>query len=297
MRLSDLQARARRPEPFEPSEALFWDDPHISASLLRAHLDDGVEEATRPVASIRATVDRLVREGLVGPGVRVLDLGCGPGRYAELLASVGCDVTGVDLSTRSIAHARARAAERGLQIEYRVQDFRTIEDVAAYDVVLQVYGELSTFADDVRDRLLATLRRALVPGGRLVFDVSTPAHRRRVGQRHAWAVHDEGFWRPEPHLVLSDGFAYPGDVWCNQYLVATDGDVTAYRMWFHDYVPGTITPVLEAAGFVVERTWDALEGIGSRDGEWLAVLARATSGHVGRNGATGSSGAAGLRAR
>jgi SAM-dependent methyltransferase len=290
VRIHDLQLRARRPEPFQPSEAPFWDDPHISTYLLAAHLDDDVEEATRPVLAIRATVDRLVREGIVGPGTRVLDLGCGPGRYAELLASVGCYVTGVDFSTRSIAYARARAAERGLDIDYREQDFHMLDDVAAFDVVLQVYGELSTFADDVRDALLATLRRAVVPGGLLIFDVSTPAHRRRVGQRHEWTVHDAGFWRPEPHLILADGFAYPGDVWCNQYLVATDGDATAYRMWFHDYVPETITPVLERAGFVVEETWDALDGAGcGHPGEWLAVLARATSAATGRtSGSIGS---------
>jgi SAM-dependent methyltransferase len=294
VRLSDLEARAGRPEPFEPSEAPFWDDPHISTGLLAAHLDDDVEEATRPIAAIRATVDRLVREGIVGPGTRVLDLGCGPGRYAELLASVGCYVTGVDLSTRSIAYARARAAERGLDIDYRVQDFHTLDDVAAFDVVLQVYGELSTFSDDVRDALLVTLRRALVPGGLLVFDVSTPAHRRRVGQLHEWTVHDAGFWRSEPHLILADGFPYPGDVWCNQYLIATDGDVTAYRMWFHDYVPETITPVLEAAGFVVEKTWDVFGGAGSAHlGEWLGVLARAN----GASGRTERSLGSRLRAR
>lgn len=272
--IDDLVARARRPDPFEPSDAPFWDDPHISTHLLRAHLDDTVEEASRPAETIHATVDRLVRDGVVGPGTRVLDLGCGPGRYAELLASAGCRVTGVDLSARSIDYARRRAVELGLDIDYRVQDFQTLDDVAAFDVALQVYGEVSTFSDDARDRLLATIRRALVVDGVLVFDLSTPAHRRRVGQRRGWSVHKEGFWRPGPHLVLVDGFAYPDDVWCDQYVVATDEDVSVYRMWFHDYLPATITPVLERAGFAVEHTWAGLEGGPYDGGEWLGVLAR-----------------------
>ena len=147
MTIPELLARAGRPELFQPSDALFWDDPYISAQLLKMHLDDGIDAASRPAVVIRATVDRLVRDGVVSPGTRVLDLGCGPGRYAELLASVGCRVNGVDLSARSIAYARERAKERGLDIEYRVQDFHTLADVAAFDVVLQVFGELSTFAD------------------------------------------------------------------------------------------------------------------------------------------------------
>jgi SAM-dependent methyltransferase len=272
--MEDIRVRARRPEPFEPSEAPFWDDPYISGELLRAHLDDADEWASRPYSTIVATIDRLVRDGIVSPGTRVLDLGCGPGRYAEVLASVGCHVTGVDMSPRSIAYARERAAQRRLDIEYRLQDVRTLDDVAGYDVVLQVYGELSTFSDPVRDALLATIRRALVPGAWLVFDVSTPVHRARVGAHHDWSVHAGGFWRGESHLVLADGFPYADDVWCDQYVVATDDSVTAYRMWFHDYVPATITPVLERAGFEVREMWEALEGGPFDGGEWLGVLAQ-----------------------
>ena len=275
VRIEDLQARARRPEPFQPSDAPFWEDPYISGELLRTHLDDTGEGASRPFGTIVATVNRLVAEGVITPSTRVLDLGCGPGRYAELLASVGCHVTGVDLSPRSIAYARERAAQRGLDIEYRLQDFRTLDDVAAFDVVLQVYGELSTFSDPVRDALLAAIHRALVPRGWLVFDVSTPLHRARVGQHHDWSVHSGGFWREGAHLLLSDGFGYPDDVWCDQFIVAGDDGVTAYRMWFHDYEPETIRPVLERAGFAVEQVWEALEGGPFDGGEWLGVLARA----------------------
>lgn len=275
VRIEDVRARAGRPEPFQPSDAPFWDDPYISGELLRVHLDDATEGASRPFGTIVATVNRLVHDGVVMPGTRVLDLGCGPGRYAELLASVGCHVTGVDLSARSIAYARERAAQRGLDIEYRLADFRGLDDVAAFDVVLQVYGELSTFSDAVRDALLATIRRALVPHGWLVFDVSTPLHRARVGQHHDWSVHPGGFWREAPHLVLSDGFPYVDDVWCDQYVVVGDDGAAAYRMWFHDYVPETIRPVLERAGFVVHEMWEALEGGPFQGGEWLGVLAQA----------------------
>jgi SAM-dependent methyltransferase len=272
-----IRSRTRRPELFDPSEAPFWDDPYISGELLKTHLDDAQEAASRPATVVQATVERLVRDGVVGPGTRVLDLGCGPGRYAELLASVGAQVTGVDISARSIEYARESAALRGLDIEYRRQDFCTLDDVEAFDVVLQVYGELSTFADPVRDRLLAGIHRALVPGGWLVFDVSTPAHRVRVGQRNGWFVNEGGLWREGPHLVLADGFAYPDDVWCDQFVVAAGDGVTAYRMWFHDYTPQTLTPVLERAGFAVQEMREALDGGPFGGGEWLGVLARAMS--------------------
>ncbi|HYD09343.1 MAG TPA: hypothetical protein VEA78_04515, partial [Acidimicrobiales bacterium] len=72
-------AACRAPAPFEPSDAPFWDDPHIAVGLLAAHLDDAVEAASRPGATIDRAVAWLADRGLVGPGTRVLDLGCGPG--------------------------------------------------------------------------------------------------------------------------------------------------------------------------------------------------------------------------
>ena len=269
-----IMSHTARPEPFTPSDAPFWDDPHLSTQLLAAHLDEHVEAASRPPAVLRAAVDRLVREGWVERGSRVLDLGCGPGLVAELLAEAGCVVTGVDLSVRSVAHARRRAAERGLAITYRVQDFLTLAGSEQFDVALQSYGELATFSDDVRDRLLARVRAALVPGGVLVADVSTAGTRVRGAEPHGWSVHDAGFWRPGPHLLLTDHHTYDDGVWCNQYVVVEEESVTTYRMWFHDYTPATLTSALEEAGFTVERLWEGLDGGAYAGGDWIGVVAR-----------------------
>lgn len=277
--LARVAALAARPDPFVPTAAPFWDDPYISARLLRIHLDDVTDAASRPGPQIRAAVDRLVRDGVVGPGSRVLDLGCGPGRYAELLAAHGCRVTGIDRSERSLAYARARAAELGLDVDYRHEDFRELADVAAYDVVLQVFGELNTFGDDVRDDLLGAVHRALVPGGLLVCDLSTPALARGPDGRREWSVETDGLWRPGTCLVLTDAFDYPGEVHCDQYVVVTDEPpgttATPYRMWFRDYVPETIRPVLDRAGFDLVDTWEGLAGGPYRGGPWLGVVARA----------------------
>jgi SAM-dependent methyltransferase len=269
--IEQLAAGAARPIPFQPSDAPFWDDPHISAQLLALHFDDSVEAASRSSATIGATVERLMT--LVDPGARVLDLGCGPGRYAELLAASGCVVTGVDSSHRSIAHARTRAADLGLDIDYRLGDFLALDDVASFDLVLQSFGELNTLDDPVRDSLLAAIHRALVPGGVLVFDSSTPAFRSRLRRPATWSVETTGFWRASPHLVLEAGHSYPDDVWCDQYVVVDDR-VTAYRMWFHDYTPDTLAPVLEHAGFTVAHLWEGLAGGSYAGGDWIGVVAR-----------------------
>ena len=286
-----IERAARRPLPFEASQAPFWDDPYIAEQLLAAHLDETTEAASRPAAAIDRCVAFLLERGLAGPGRRVLDLGCGPGLYAHRLAAAGCQVTGLDLSAGSIAYARSRAAEAGLAIDYRVQDFCTLDAVGVYDLVLQAYGELNTFADPVRDDLLRRIRAALRPGGALVVDVTTPAaHRRTVPSRRI-ELSGSGFWRPSPHLVLTDTYTYPGDVACEQYVVADDhAGVVTYRMWFHDYTPDTVAPVLRVAGLVVEETWASLTGEPyDADADWFAVLARPTGHAAGSATVTGES--------
>ena len=270
-----IQRACRRPAPFEPSEAPFWDDEYIAAQLLLAHLDDAHDAASRPIGTIRRTVDLLLSLGLAGPGRRVLDLGCGPGLYAHLLAQAGSVVTGVDISRSSLEYARARAADAGLAVTYRRQDFLTLDDPGTYDLVLQAYGELSTFAPTVRDDLLRRMAACLAPDGALVFDVSTPAAHPRPAAPRRWKLEVDGLWRPGAHLVLDERFEYPDHLCCDQYVVVAGDDVVTYRMWFQDYTPVTLTRWLTSAGLGVQHLWGSLAGAPlEHDSPFLAVVAR-----------------------
>ena len=113
-----------KPEPFSPGEALFWDDPHISAQMLQAHLNPNNDLASRRPETIRRSVEWLVATLDLQPGVSLLDPGCGPGLYAMRLAKKELCVTGVYYSRRSIEYATQVAQQNDLDIEYRYQDYR-----------------------------------------------------------------------------------------------------------------------------------------------------------------------------
>lgn len=55
--------------------------------------------------------------------------------YAERFARAGYEVTGIDLSRRSITYARQQPDELDLELEYRHQNYLELDDEAAYDVV------------------------------------------------------------------------------------------------------------------------------------------------------------------
>lgn len=268
--MNDLLRLVARPARFEPGEP-FWDDPVIAGTLLATHLDPEVDLASRRPGTLDATVAHLAGRGLLGPGTRVLDLGCGPGLLAGRMAAAGAAATGVDISGGSLEHARRAAAEAGLEIRYLLRDFRELDFDGEFDLVIQSFGELSTLDDATRDGLLAAARRALVPGGRLVFDVTTPAA--HPPQPPGWELAHGGLWRPDEHLVLTAQHRFGDDLLCEQFVVVAADGARVYRMWFQDYTPERLTAVLAAAGFRVEELWGSLTGEPCAPGdEWLAVL-------------------------
>src|SRR5262245_43465700 len=68
-------------------------------------------------------VEFLVDALHLQPGMRVLDVGCGPGRHAKALSERGIDVTGIDLSPDFVALAREAAPDA----TFRVQDVRDLD--------------------------------------------------------------------------------------------------------------------------------------------------------------------------
>ncbi len=110
-------------------------------------------------------------------GARVLDVGCGVGRWSRLLASRGAHVTGVDLSPTMIEEAGRRARKDGVaqRCRFLVQDCAELDVDGPFDLILCV-----TVLQHILDAgaLRAALRRfaqRLAPAGRLVALEAAPA--------------------------------------------------------------------------------------------------------------------------
>ena len=106
----------------------------------------------------------------LGPGMQVLDLGCGYGSTARYLAAkFGCSVTGTNISGKELDLARQRSKYAGLDhlLSFRYGDFHRLEfPDRSYDVVWS--QEAFLHAAD-KTAVLSEVRRVLKPGGTLVF--------------------------------------------------------------------------------------------------------------------------------
>jgi SAM-dependent methyltransferase len=131
---------------------------------------------TAPFVSIAETIadlHRAVADALdARPGERALDLGCGTGGVAELLAAAGADVVGIDLAPGLIEIAGSRAAERGLEIDYRVGDCESLDvEDAAFDAVGSSVGIMFS---PTHEATASELARITKPGGRIALANWTP---------------------------------------------------------------------------------------------------------------------------
>lgn len=120
-------------------------------------------------------VERALGELGIGSG-RVLDLGTGPGTQAIALAERGFVVTGSDLSKAAVAKASERAATRGADVRFVVDDVLDSKLDGPFDVLLD-RGCFHVLPAPRRVDYVATLARLAAPGGWLLlktFSVDQP---------------------------------------------------------------------------------------------------------------------------
>ncbi|MGC4794978.1 class I SAM-dependent methyltransferase [Micromonospora saelicesensis] len=208
------------------------------------------------------------------PAARVLDLGCGTGRLTIALAAAGHTVTGVDPADASVAAARAKPG--GERVTWLAGTSALLPE-RAFDVAVLTSHVAQFFVDDAEwARTLADLARALVPGGRLVFDARDPADRR-------WER-----WNPvDSHrlVMLPDGGEVrawtevtgvrDGVVDFTHHYHFDDGEELLSSASLRFRTEAELRTSLTRAGFIVDRVHGGWHGepVGHGDGEFV-VLAR-----------------------
>lgn len=135
-------------------------------------------------ARLAAVVDALP----LRPGIRVLEIGCGPGAAARAVAGRIGDghILAIDRSPKAIQQARA-AAEREIASgrmsvrQAAIEDFRLLPGESPFEVAFAIrVGALDGRHPDLQERALARIAQALVPGGRLFIDGGDPLREVRL---------------------------------------------------------------------------------------------------------------------
>lgn len=255
-----------------------WTDPHLSAQMLRAHLDDSTSAASRPTGTVRRSVEWLVERFGIGPRTSVLDLGCGPGGYTNPLARTGARVVGIDFSERSLRHAAAVADREGIRPAYVCGDYLDLPLSAAsrFDLVLMIWWDLAVLAPDRRRALLGRVAGLLADGGRFVFDVPTVATLRLREETVEQGPNlMGGFWSAQPYHGVHHTFVYEEErVTLDRYEIVERDRTRTFSSWLQHFNVDALRAELAVAGLGIASLHGDVTGAPVPDGaEQLCVVA------------------------
>lgn len=238
----------------EPGRHWFEDiADHVGPAYLRYSFTMGTDQ------EVEFLVDAL---GL-RPGMRVLDVGCGPGRHAVALARRGIAVVGVDISERFVEVAVEVADRDGLSslVSFERADARAMVGDARFDASLSgapfdaaislCQGAFGlggpADADDPQNLLadaavLEGISAALGPGGRCAVS--------------AFSAYFQVRW-------LEDGDTFDAAGGVNHErteLLDPVGARSEADLWTTCYTPRELRMLAERVGLVVERIWSVTPG-------------------------------------
>ena len=212
----------------------------------------------------------------------VLDVGCGTGNHAVLLAKRGYSVTGVDRSPSMLRLGKSKANQAGVKVDFHQGEILDFDLGVSYHSAIcmfTVLGYLTTNSDVMQG--LRNIRRHIDPGGLFICDLwnglavvrTLPEVRvRRIAKQRRRILRIA-----EPEIEWARHIC-----WVNYRLLVTeDGrvlDEVEERHGIRFFFPQELTHYLESAGFEVMGMWPFPDSYGMVDDSvWTMVaVARAS---------------------
>lgn len=194
-------------------------------------------------------------------GRRVLDLACGTGTLAMLLADEGWEVTGVDRSPAMLAQALAKSGDTAIDqgLRFLQGDMRRVAEVlppAGFDLVSCTYDSLNYMlsVDDLA-ACFESAAYALAPGGLFVADMNT-----RHFLEFDWG--DCAVREQDGYIQIEQSRFEPADATNTMVLTGFVGDDLYGYTRFDEvhieraYPPEQVSALIEAAGLRVAALYD-----------------------------------------
>jgi 2-polyprenyl-3-methyl-5-hydroxy-6-metoxy-1,4-benzoquinol methylase len=238
----------------------FFEGPWLDEIALHA----SAERTERQVAF-------LLEQLADAPGRRLLDVACGHGRTALPLARAGWQVTGLDLSERSLELARAASASEGLEVDWVHGDMRE-PPPGPFDAAVNVFTSFGYFEDEAENqRVLDAVAAALAPQGLFLIDTLNLLNLAKRFRERAWELSETGaiFLQEHQFDILA------GRNRARWTFVREDGSRSEILHSVRVYTPHELAVMLDQAGLEIIGSWGDFDGVElSFDSPRSIVLAR-----------------------
>ena len=272
--LNKLIKYTKKPELYASGTDVLWDDEHISKGMLEAHLNPNLDAASRNHKFINDSVAWITQILPPSKYKKLLDLGCGLGLYAERFNKAGYDVTGVDFSKRSIHYAKEQSALSNSVIDYKYQNYLTLDYKVQFDVITLIYTDYCVLSKADRLELLKLVHQALKPNGKFIFDVSTPS--KSTSESQSWSCYENGgFFSAKPHIHLNALYRYEGEneTELAQHIIISDEGIKTYNVWHNFFTKEQLLAEIQPIGFSDFELYGDVAGKEyANDGELFCVV-------------------------
>lgn len=241
-----------KPPIYTKTKVEFWNDEYISKQMLEAHLNPEFDAASRKLAFIEKSVDWI--KEIVPPSdyPSLLDLGCGPGIYAEKFAQMGYHVTGIDFSERSVNYAKESALSKKLSISYLYQNYLEMDLKISFDFATMIFCDYGALSTNDRQVILSKIYHHLKPGGKLLFDVFTMKNFYHFKEQQTWGIsHKNGFWRADEYVEMDGYYKYSDNVTLKLISIISKNEITPYYLWDTYFTKESLVQEVESSGFKV----------------------------------------------
>jgi SAM-dependent methyltransferase len=244
-----------------------WDDPGFSRRMLREHLNQDHNLASRRFEIIDRQVKWIHEEILGSRSTRILELACGPGFYTGRLAKLGHECVGMDYAPESIRHAREAAAREGLACTYRLEDVRDAEFGDGYGLVMMIYGQFNVFRRDIARVILGRAISSLASNGLLLLEPQRYETVEKSGREaSSWYACGEGggLFLDRPHLCLLESFWDSSHQSATRRFFTVDAEtheVARHALSMEAYTDLQLQHLLAEVGFRDVRFFPSLVGI------------------------------------
>jgi len=228
-----------------------WNDPPFSERILREHLSQDHDLASRRQQTIEEQIQWLKTHCLVGSEASILDLGCGPGLYSTLLADGGHRYFGIDFSPASIDYAGRKFGAPGRT--FVLGDVTETEYGGPYDLAMMLYGEINVFPPAKTQRILSKAYASLVSGGILVLEVQRVETVQGVGESPDTRTEAEGgVFSDSPYVCLTENNWYEAEAVAQQVFTVraeNEADSMVYKSTTKAWAEAELKALLKEVGF------------------------------------------------
>lgn len=274
-----LQKIRQRPEPFERYTRLeLWNDEHISKGMLEAHLNPETDAASRNKRFMDKSITWILSHFNIDTTSTIIDFGCGPGLYTTPFAEAGATVTGVDFSERSIHYAEHVAREKGLSIEYVLQDYLTFSTERRFDLITLIWCDFSALSPKQRAGLLGTFRTLLADDGAILLDVDSLVRFHKTTEKSTEYRFSPtaGFMSPVPHHVFTTEYKYEHQhVLLNKETIIEKHRELEILHWAQCYSLQTLKKEFADNGLQIVESYSDVAGTPLTEDSWvIAVVAK-----------------------